>query len=68
MHEHVRAWCACWYVGVGDGLAQHLVESTLEPDRPRSSSLIVIHSGPQNPSLDLSHVEGMDMHLVALVA
>ena len=39
-----------------------------EPDRPKSSSLMVIHSGSQNLSLDLSHVEGVDMHLVALVA
>lgn len=55
-------------LGVGLVLPIFSGESTPESDRPRSSSLIVICSGSQTLSLDLSHTEGVDMRLVALVA
>lgn len=54
-------------LGFGADFAQHLLESTLDPDRPRSSSLFLIHSGSQNPRPALSHVKGVGMGLVPLV-
>lgn len=58
----------CPRIGVGAGLAQHLLESAPGVDRSGSGSLTLIHSGSRNRRPVLSPGEGMGMGLVPWVA